>query len=179
RIANGKVLDAEADAMATNEVFEADAAEEASASEESAYALAHYESIMSERLKMGKGAKLTKVHYGYNQHQLDDDSMAEIDNIIALMKQYQSLQIGLVGHTDSFGGNAYNLKLSQKRAAFVKAYMVARGINPSRLQVRAKGESDLIVDCHYEQNCTRYRQSINRRTELVILNVNESEISGL
>jgi len=167
-----------AKAVSTSDYEASSAAMEMAASEEN-YALASYDNIMMERLKMGKGAKLSKVHYGYNQHELDKESMAELDDIVALMKQYSSMQIGLYGHTDSFGGNAYNLKLSQKRASFVKAYMVARGISPARLLLKAKGETDLIYNCEMTNNCTKDNQRINRRTELILLNVNMEEVTGL
>ena len=153
--------------------------EEPLASNKATPKLASYDRLMFEKMAMGKGTKLTKVHYGYNEYELEAEAIEELDRIADLMIQFPSMQLGVFGHTDSFGSNGYNLKLSQKRAAFVKAYLVSKGVNPSRLQTKAQGESNLIFNCQVSSSCTKDNQRINRRTELIILDVNQNEITDL
>jgi len=68
------------------------------------------------------------------------------------------------GHTDSIGTEAYNLKLSQRRANAVKAYLVQKGIDPNRIYVEGKGESQPIAS-----NKTREGRAKNRRVEIEIV----------
>lgn len=51
------------------------------------------------------------------------------------------------GYTDRISSEAYNQKLSERRANEVKAYIVSQGIDASRLQAVGKGESEPVVDC--------------------------------
>lgn len=70
------------------------------------------------------------------------------------------------GHTDSIGTDAYNLKLSQRRANAVKAYLVQKGMDPNRIYVEGKGESQPIAS-----NKTREGRAKNRRVEIEIVGV--------
>ena len=64
------------------------------------------------------------------------------------MKEYPQVEVVLVtGHTDRIGTDAYNQKLSQRRADAVKSYLVAQGVENNRIETAAKGESDPVVSC--------------------------------
>lgn len=70
------------------------------------------------------------------------------DEVVAKMKQYPQVEVVLVtGYTDRIGTDAYNQKLSERRAAAVKAYLVAQGIENNRLETAARGEADPVVSC--------------------------------
>ena len=70
------------------------------------------------------------------------------DEVVAKMKQYPQVEVVLVtGHADRIGSDAYNQKLSQRRADAVKAYLVAQGVEANRIETAAKGESDPVVSC--------------------------------
>ena len=70
------------------------------------------------------------------------------DQVIGKMKQYPQVEVVLVtGHADRIGKDAYNQKLSQRRADALKAYMVSQGINAKRIETAAKGESEPVVSC--------------------------------
>jgi OmpA-OmpF porin, OOP family len=51
-----------------------------------------------------------------------------------------------VGHTDAVGTEAYNQKLSLRRADAVKAYLVSKGLDPARLYTEGKGETQPVAD---------------------------------
>jgi OOP family OmpA-OmpF porin len=70
------------------------------------------------------------------------------EEIVSKMKQYPQVEVVLVtGHTDRIGTEAYNQKLSQRRADAVKAYLVNQGIEDKRIETDAKGESEPVVSC--------------------------------
>lgn len=70
------------------------------------------------------------------------------DEVVAKMKQYPQVEVILVtGHADRIGKDAYNQKLSERRAAAVKDYLVSQGIEAQRIETAAKGESEPVVPC--------------------------------
>lgn len=69
-------------------------------------------------------------------------------------------QVEIAGHTDDVGSDAYNQKLSERRAASVKAFLVKAGVPSSQLSVRGFGESDPV-----ESNSDEAGRSLNRRIE--------------
>lgn len=84
-----------------------------------------------------------------------------------LVRQVQGLNLEViiaVGHTDWIGTDAYNLGLSQRRAAAVKEYLVSKGIDPNRIYTEGKGKANPIAD-----NRTREGRAKNRRVELEVV----------
>ena len=70
------------------------------------------------------------------------------DEVVAKMKQYPEVEVVLVtGHADRIGSDKYNQNLSERRANAAKDYIVSQGINSSRIETSAKGESEPLVDC--------------------------------
>ncbi|GAB1578355.1 outer membrane protein OmpA [Bordetella petrii] len=69
-----------------------------------------------------------------------------------------------VGHTDSIGTEAYNQKLSERRAASVKSYLVSKGVDPNRIYTEGKGELQPVAS-----NKTREGRAQNRRVEIEVV----------
>jgi len=69
-----------------------------------------------------------------------------------------------VGYTDWIGSDAYNLKLSQRRAAAVKAYLVSKGVDANRIYTEGKGKANPIAP-----NTTAAGRAKNRRVEIEIV----------
>ncbi|PIU57700.1 MAG: hypothetical protein COS89_03870, partial [Deltaproteobacteria bacterium CG07_land_8_20_14_0_80_38_7] len=72
--------------------------------------------------------------------------------------------IGVEGHTDWIGSDAYNEKLSDKRANAVRDYLIKKGIAEERLVAKGFGESRPIAD-----NNTTQGRALNRRTDFIII----------
>lgn len=71
-----------------------------------------------------------------------------LDKLIAKLKEYSKVGVIVVtGYTDRIGSDAYNLRLSQRRADAVRDYLVAHGIPPGRIEAVGKGKADPIVSC--------------------------------
>lgn len=72
-------------------------------------------------------------------------------------------RVTIVGHTDNVGGDALNDRLSLDRAASVREYLQTRGIDPSRILVNGRGESQPIAN-----NDTAQGRAENRRVEVFL-----------
>ena len=70
---------------------------------------------------------------------------SKLDDLAAKAKNVKLEVILAVGHTDRIGGDAYNQKLSEKRAAAVKEYLVAKGIEANRVYTEGKGEKQPVT----------------------------------
>ncbi len=90
------------------------------------------------------------------------ESYPELDRAVRLMTTNDRLSGTIEGHTDSRGSDAYNLKLSQRRADSVRQYLIDKGVPASRLDAVGKGESSPIAD-----NATAEGRAQNRRVLLV------------
>lgn len=70
---------------------------------------------------------------------------ATLDDFAGKLKGINLEVITAVGHADRFGSEAYNQRLSEQRAAAVKAYLVSKGIEPDRIQTEGKGEMQPVT----------------------------------
>jgi OmpA-OmpF porin, OOP family len=78
--------------------------------------------------------------FDFNKAVLRPEGKAKLDEVAAKAKAIKLEVILAVGHTDRIGGDAYNQKLSEKRAAAVKEYLVAKGIEANRVYTEGKGK---------------------------------------
>ncbi len=104
------------------------------------------------------------LHFGYNMAVLGPDADPAIDAIAAYLRERPRMKIMIQGHTDSQGTEEYNQKLSEARAEAVRQALLARGIEPGRVQARGLGMLHPKVS-----NATEEGRAINRRTELKVL----------
>jgi len=94
------------------------------------------------------------------------DSIAILDQAIDALKRYPEIKVELDGHTDSIGTDAYNQKLSERRAQIVYDYLTSHGVDPSRITaVKGFGETQPI-----DTNATKEGRARNRRTEMKVEN---------
>lgn len=106
---------------------------------------------------------LQGVTFEFNSATLTAESKPILDEVAADLKKNPRLKILLEGHTDSVGNDAYNLKLSQRRAASVREYLVEQGVNPANLTSEGFGESKPTAD-----NATADGRAQNRRVVMSV-----------
>ena len=115
-------------------------------------------------------AAATKVTYAadaffdFDKAVLKTEGKAKLDDLVGKVKGINLEVIIAVGHTDSVGADAYNQKLSVRRAEAVKAYLVSKGIEKNRVYTEGKGEKQPVAD-----NKTTEGRAKNRRVEIEVV----------
>ena len=101
-------------------------------------------------------------YFDFNKATLKPAGKERIDSeIIPPMKEHPELRALVEGHTDSIGSEAYNLRLSERRANAVADYMESQGISSSRITTKGWGKSKPVAD-----NRTKEGRAKNRRVEI-------------
>ena len=84
--------------------------------------------------------------FDFDKSVLKPEGKAKLDDLASKVKGINLEVVIAVGHTDSVGSDAYNQKLSVRRAEAVKAYLVSKGIEKNRVYTEGKGEKQPIAD---------------------------------
>lgn len=83
--------------------------------------------------------------FDFDKAVLRPEGKASLDQVVAKSQELKLEVILAVGHTDRIGRDAYNQTLSEKRAAAVKEYLVAKGIEPNRIYTEGKGRTQPVT----------------------------------
>ena len=102
--------------------------------------------------------------FDFDKAVLKPEGKAKLDDLSEKVKGLNLEVIIAVGHTDSRGTDAYNQKLSVRRAEAVKAYLTGKGIEANRVYTEGKGESQPVAD-----NKSDDGRAKNRRVEIEVV----------
>ena len=83
--------------------------------------------------------------FDFNKATLRPEGKAKLDDVVSKAGKLNLEVVIAVGHADRIGGAAYNQKLSEKRAAAVKDYLVAKGIPANRVYTEGKGSKQPVT----------------------------------
>jgi len=111
---------------------------------------------------------LDKIFYEYNKATLNQGAVRHLDNMIEWMKTYPEMEIDLVAHTDIRGDARLNQTLTDERAKNAKIYLMAKGIDESRINAFGKGETELRNHCREGAECSDEEHQQNNRLEIKI-----------
>ena len=104
---------------------------------------------------------LRGVNFDFDKATLQPQGKPILDEAARILKENPSINVQVQGYTDAIGSVEYNLKLSDRRAATVKNYLVAQGVSASRLTTKGFGKSNPVAT-----NDTADGRAQNRRVEL-------------
>lgn len=102
--------------------------------------------------------------FDFDKAVLKPEGKAKMDDLVSKAKGTNLEVMIAVGHTDSVGGDGYNQKLSVARAEAVKAYLLSKGIEKSRVYTEGKGEANPLAD-----NKTAEGRAKNRRVDIELV----------
>lgn len=114
---------------------------------------------------------IKNLEFGFDSAELSAADKAQLDEVIAQLEPHRSLlrqnieHVNVIGYTDSTGPEAYNQKLSERRAQAVADYLVnVGGVRREVLRVEGRGEADPIAD-----NSTEEGRKANRRVVIEVV----------
>ena len=107
--------------------------------------------------------QLNGVTFEVDKARLRPDSLTILNDVAAVLLRYPDMAVEVAGHTDSTGGEAYNERLSRRRAESVRNHLIRLGIPPQQLELRGYGEYEPLLP-----NRTAAGRERNRRVELHI-----------
>jgi outer membrane protein OmpA-like peptidoglycan-associated protein len=115
-------------------------------------------------IKIGDTFVLPNIFFEFAQSNLLPDSYSELNRLLVFLKKNETVKIEISGHTDNYGSNEYNQKLSINRAKAVYHYLIEQGIDSNRLSYKGYG-----MDKPLAPNDTEENRAKNRRTEILII----------
>lgn len=112
-------------------------------------------------IKTAKPVVITGANFDFNSAELKPTADAKLKPVVEFAGKYPEADMEVFGHTDDIGDDAYNLKLSGKRAAAVKDWLIKHGVNANRITAKGIGKSQPI-----SSNKTAQGRAENRRVEV-------------
>ena len=107
---------------------------------------------------------MNNVFFDFDKWDLRPESFVELDRVVKLLQENPAIEIEMSAHTDSYGSDEYNFKLSDNRARSVMEYILSKGIAPNRIVSHGYGETVPVAE-----NDTPENRQLNRRVEFKIL----------
>jgi outer membrane protein OmpA-like peptidoglycan-associated protein len=115
-------------------------------------------------IEVGQVVRLNNVFFDFDKWDLRPESFVELDRVVKLLSENPAIEIEMSAHTDSWGTDEYNTKLSHNRARSVMEYILSKGISSARIIAQGYGETKPVAPNDSEEN-----RQLNRRVEFKIL----------
>jgi outer membrane protein OmpA-like peptidoglycan-associated protein len=109
--------------------------------------------------------KMNNIFFDFNKAELRPESYMEMKRWLRMLQENGHIHLNVTGHTDSIGSDAYNQKLSERRAKSVVGHLIDNGIAGERLVAEGVGESQPVAT-----NETEAGRQQNRRVQVKIIN---------
>lgn len=110
---------------------------------------------------IGCGSVVHGIHFDFDSATIRPESARHLEALYDGLKSSTATAVAVIGHTSSEGSDAYNDKLSQRRAEAVAAAVIARGMEAKRVSAQGRGEKHPIAE-----NTSEAGRSLNRRVEI-------------
>lgn len=108
---------------------------------------------------------LGNVYFRLNSSYLTARDKELLEKLTSILKEETNTVLKVAAHTDSRGTDEYNQWLSEKRARRTKEYLIAQGMDASRIVLEAYGESKILNHCEDGVRCAEKEHAVNRRSE--------------
>jgi OOP family OmpA-OmpF porin len=101
--------------------------------------------------------------FDFDRAELKAPARAKLDELAVKMQGAQITAIHVIGYTDGIGTDAYNDKLSERRANSVRDYLVSKGVNPNQIDTEGRGKRNPVAS-----NATKEGRAQNRRVDVKV-----------
>ena len=120
---------------------------------------------------LAKTFNISNIYFDLDKSNIRKDAAVDLAKVVEVMKENPTMKISIRSHTDSRQTDAYNLRLSERRAQSTMQWMIKNGISADRLTAKGYGESQLINKCADGVQCREEEHQANRRSEFIILDL--------
>jgi len=110
-----------------------------------------------------KEISILDIPFEFGKDAISEANREMLDKVVAIIQANKDIKVEVGGHTDNIGNETANMKLSLSRAEIVKAYLVFKGVEESRLTVKGFGMTMPVAD-----NTTKEGRAQNRRTSFKV-----------
>jgi outer membrane protein OmpA-like peptidoglycan-associated protein len=121
--------------------------------------------VILKKLQVGSVSILRNIYFDFGKATFTTEAYPELNKLLAMVEQNNNLTVEIGGHTDAYGSNSMNLKLSKRRAEAVKDYLVKKGVDPRRITAAGYGETKPLASNDDEDE----GRELNRRVEFKVL----------
>ena len=121
--------------------------------------------------EVNKVYEIGHFYFAYNSSVLSDTAKLGLDSLAVYLTHNPKMSIEVRAHTDCRGGDAYNMKLSQRRAVSMISYLKEKGIASKRVQAVGLGSRNPAVKCPICEKCTEEQHFLNRVLDFKILHL--------
>ena len=109
------------------------------------------------------GSFICELHFQSGASALDPETIATLDQVVKEIRQRDSRDIIITGHTDTMGDSDFDMRLSRERARNIRDFLVAGGVQPEYMSVAYHGKGNLLIPTGDEVDEPR-----NRRVEVIV-----------
>ena len=109
--------------------------------------------------------KAGKVLFDFNKATLKPEARSQLEKVLQVLKDQPGAQVDIAGHTDNIGSDAYNMKLSQRRAESVATYLEQNGVPRQTIRTEAHGKRQPLPGV---SQATAEGRAQNRRVEITL-----------
>lgn len=115
-------------------------------------------------IKVNEKYILKNIYFEFDKYRLINNSFAELDKWLSVIRQKKNWKIELTGHTDERGSEDYNLELSRQRVEAVANYLISKGVESARFKLIGEGKRRPLSGGKDEA-----AHALNRRVEIRFL----------
>jgi outer membrane protein OmpA-like peptidoglycan-associated protein/tetratricopeptide (TPR) repeat protein len=108
------------------------------------------------------------IYFDLDKWNIRPDAAVDLAKVLDVLEQYPTMQLDIRSHTDCRASNAYNDKLSDRRAKSTREWLIKNGIAASRLTSKGYGETQLVNKCADGVECSEEEHQLNRRSQFII-----------
>lgn len=120
---------------------------------------------------------LRTVYFDFDKYNLDEEDIDRLTDVRNVLDNQPGYELTISGHADDRGKDSYNERLSRRRANAVARYLIAQGIDRSRIIMKAYGESRPAIPC-LSGDCTEDDHRMNRRAEFLLQGSSGPELNS-
>lgn len=123
---------------------------------------------LKEGIDLAKFFSIQNIYFDLDQWEINPKAEKQIAILLHILQQNPELKLEIKSHTDSRATADYNLELSNKRALSTLNWLVAKGIDASRISSKGLGEQEPINHCVDGVKCSEEAHQMNRRSEFIV-----------